>query len=247
MASFYSFDRINLIVGHDNIFKSFSVQSVKLFFKQRLFKRLSTTGKILIVRHLFIPFVDLQKVLYSSPLLNNPSIHPSHQSNFTFCVQVAELTCPRRKPIHSSSSTWVISRMLQREEPRRNPNQMPDPPQETPRDAEELCLCSELPRLNEAPHFISEADPSHPQKLIQLLVLANAETITVFNMLTKKVKSDTNKEIGVKIESRRLTFEPELLKERGSCLVLLPFCLNQVPHVQYFFSCSSDWTNSCLI
>ena len=53
---------------------------------------------------------------------------------------------------------------LQREATRRHPNQVPEPPQLTPFDAEEQRLYSELPPDGRAPHSITKTEPSYPPK-----------------------------------------------------------------------------------
>ena len=56
---------------------------------------------------------------------------------------------------------------LERQAPGRHPDQMPEPPQLTPFDAEEQRLYSELPPDVWAPHLISKAEPSHPPEETQ--------------------------------------------------------------------------------
>ena len=81
---------------------------------------------------------------------------------------------PRQEGIYNPSSEsylWpgpppsrTCPENLQREATRRHPNQVPEPPQLTPFDAEEQRLYSELPPDGRAPHSITKTEPSYPPK-----------------------------------------------------------------------------------
>ena len=69
---------------------------------------------------------------------------------------------PGSPPGPPPSRTYPVS--LQMEATRRHPNQVPEPSQLTPFDAEEQRLCSEFAPDGQAPHPISKAEPSQPPK-----------------------------------------------------------------------------------